>query len=162
MLTKPQIWMLKAAQRQAGISDEEYRETLQQFFGVTTSKDPRLGDDSLDVLLAYWEAIYWKGVDAGTLQPPCKGTETFRKRGFWAAKNPSGNTSRDRFTAASVAEEITDLETQLTGLGFDPGYCVAIQRNTMGSGDTLRDLLSYRAALQRTLASKRRKVQKVS
>jgi hypothetical protein len=47
-----------------------------------TSKDPNLTDRDLDKLLAYFEAIHWRAVDAHTLQPSCRADAVFRQRGY--------------------------------------------------------------------------------
>lgn len=150
MLTNPQKSLLKRAQRQAALPDHEYRAALKDVTNlplIHTSKDPRLTDAHLDALLSYIESIYWRGVDAGTLQPPCNRTAVFQQRGYWAAKNTRGNTSRDRHTGAALAEEILQLETQMYQLGHSLQYCAAIRNRTP-------DLRTYAAALRRTLLSK--------
>lgn len=158
MLTKPQIWTIKAAQRQAGIRDDEYRQTLAELFGVNTSKDPALGDDAFDVLMSYFEAIYWRGVDSGALQPPCTGKETFRQRGYWAAKNPAGNTSRDRYAGDALHEEIEEAESRLVILGFGQSYLSAIRHRVCGESNSPPRLRAYLAALNRTLKAKEAKI----
>lgn len=162
MLTRDQKSLLKRAQRQAGIADEEYRETLQRYTGATTSTDPSLTDEHLDLLLAYFEAIYWHAVDAGRLPAPCKRHEPFLQRGYWAAKNPSGNTSRDRHTVGSLNEAIATLERQLTGeFGCHGGYFHAIKNKVIPAARRNmtwpEGLVKYRAALERTLEAKRKK-----
>ncbi len=157
MLSKPQIWLLKAAQRQAGIDDAEYRSALAQLCGVQSSKDRELGDSHLDMLLAYFEAIYWAGVDSGNLQPPLKGNEAFRKRGFWAQKNRSGNTSRDRFTRAQLAEQIVAAETMLMDLGASPAYIATIQNKVCQGHSDCHTFQVYLAALNRTIKSRQKR-----
>jgi hypothetical protein len=159
MLSKPQIWLLKSAQRQAGIDDTEYRSALAQLCGVQSSTDPELGDSHLDMLLAYFEAIYWSGVDAGSLQPPLKGTEPFRKRGFWAQKNKAGNTSRDRFTKAQLAEQIISAECTLTDLGASPAYIAAIRNKVCQGHSDCHTFQVYLSALHRTIKSRLKKAQ---
>lgn len=70
MLSRPQQILLKRAQRQAGVDDAEYRDTLESLCGVRSSTDERMGDEHLDVMLSYLEAIYWRTVKSGALQPP--------------------------------------------------------------------------------------------
>lgn len=157
MLSTAQIKTLKMAQRQAGIGDEEYRGHLLEFFGVTTSKAPDLGDDAWDVLLSFFEAIYWRGVKAGVLQRPCKGNEVFRVEGYWAAKNPSGNTSRDRYTGENLQTEIEELEAALYRLGCSLSYVTAIRNRVCQGRYTPPQQRSYSTALQRTLTARLRK-----
>jgi len=88
MLSRPQQILLKRAQREAGLPDDEYRDALQTVTGCRSSKDPQLTDRHLDLLLGYFEAIHWRKVDAGQhvfageLQPPCRPNAVFRQRGF--------------------------------------------------------------------------------
>lgn len=162
MLSRAQQVILKRAQRQAGISDDEYRDALEHWAGVRTSTAPELTDEHLDLLLSYIEAIYWRGVSAGRLQPPCKPSEPFQKPGYWAAKNPSGNTSRDRYTVEALNEAIAILEHQLTGeFGCQPGYFHSIKSKVIPAARLNmtwpQGLVKYRAALERTLTAKRKK-----
>ena len=90
----------RPARAGSGLADAEYRETLEltsSLPGCRSSKDPRLNHRHLDKLMALFGAIYWHRVDSGELQPGCKPNSPFRKRGYWANKNRSDNTSRDRF-----------------------------------------------------------------
>ncbi len=150
MLTNPQKSLLKRAQRQAGLPDDEYRQALADVTRlplIHSSKDPRLTDAHLDALLSYFEAIYWRKVDAIELHPPCNHTSVFQQRGYWAAKNTRGNTSRDRHTATDLAAEIHTLEQQMYSAGKSFQYCQAIRNR-------VPDLRTYAAALKRTLNSK--------
>jgi hypothetical protein len=72
-------------------------------------------------VLSYFEAIHWRAVDAGTLQPSCSATAVFRRRGYWAAKNTRQETSRDRFTDLNLGQSIADIECELAALGFGEG-----------------------------------------
>jgi hypothetical protein len=155
MLSRRQQILLKRAQRQAALEDAEYREALQLVAGCRSSKDAAMTDRHLDVLMGYFEAIFFRKVDAGTLQPSCSATAVFRQRHFWASKNTRQETSRDRFTQSTVEREIAGLESDLAALGFGEGYCASIrQKTTHGRHDVLA-LFYYLAALRRTLASKR-------
>jgi len=158
MLSKRQRILIKCAQREAGLSDEEYRDAL---LAVTmtcrSSTDPRLTDRHCDRILAYMEAIYWRGVETGTLQLVCKANAVFRKKGFWALRNSKDETSRDRYATAKVSAEIASLETALQNLGFGRAYCAAIRTNSGGSNSDLRGLYQYCAALKRTLQAKQNK-----
>jgi len=156
MLSNPQKALLKRAQREAGLCDSEYREALDLVTGCTTSTDPRIGDDQLDVLLAYFEAIFWRKVDGGQLQPGCKGNEIFQQRGFWAARNRRGNTSRDRYSHSNLTLRIESLEADLAGFGCGPGYCAAIRARVTRGANDVRALHHYRAALEKTLKSKQK------
>lgn len=162
MLTRAQQILLKRAQAQAGVQDAEYRDTLEHFCGVRSSTDERMTDEHFDLVLAYLEAIYWRAVDAGTLPAPCKPSEPFVQRSYWASKNPAGNTSRDRYTVGELNEEIALLERQLAlEFGCNPGYFEAIKRNVIPQAwrnmTWPAGLVKYKAALERTLDAKRRK-----
>lgn len=158
MLTQPQIWKLKAAQKQAGIDDEEYRAALQQLCGVTTSKDAGLGNEHWDMLMSYFEAIYWRGVDAGCLPLPCKDTAPFQKRGYWASKNTRTETSRDRHNQAHVLASITQAENDLAAIGCGPAYVDAIRTKVTRGQDTPAALFRYLGALQRTYTARLKKL----
>lgn len=163
MLTNSQKGLLKRAQAQASLSDADYRDALECVAGVSSSTDPALGDDHLDVLMAYFEAIYWRGVDAGTLQASCKGSAPFRQRDYWAAKNPARNTSRDRWLDAWTEEAIERLEGELLATGVGAGYLVAIKtRVREGTAEkwTPPQWRAYGAALERSLMARRAKVAK--
>jgi hypothetical protein len=162
MLTRPQQILLKRAQQQAGVADEEYRDTLERFCGVRSSTDPRMGDEHLDIVLSYLEAIYWRGHDAGHLPAPCKANAPFLQRGYWASKNPKHNTSRDRYNADELNVEIAALEGQLgREFGCGPGYFSAIKDKVIPEARRHMvwpaGLVKYKAALERTLEAKRRK-----
>src|SRR5271154_125263 len=117
MLSRPQQILLKRAQREAGLSDDDYREALEMIAGCRSSKSPALTDRHLDKLLGFFEAIHWRAVDAGTLQPSCSATAVFRQRGFWAARNTNQQTSRDRFTDLNLGRAVADLEKEMGALG---------------------------------------------
>jgi hypothetical protein len=54
---------LKRAQAQAALDDADYREAIATVSGITdcrSSTDARLSDRNVDILMAYFEAIYWK------------------------------------------------------------------------------------------------------
>jgi hypothetical protein len=156
MLSRPQQILLKRAQREAALADDEYRDSLELVSHCRSSKDAAMTDRQLDLLLGYFEAIHWRKVDAGALQPSCSATAVFRQRGYWASKNTRQETSRDRFTQSTIDKEITGLETALASLGFGESYCASIrQKSTHGRRDP-HALFLYRAALCRTLAAKER------
>ncbi len=159
MLSRPQQVILKRAQREAGLADEEYRDALQMIAGCRTSTAPVMTDRHLDKLLAYLEAIHWRGVDAGTLQRSSSPTAVFRQRGYWAAKNTLTETSRDRYNHLNLGKEIADLERQLAALGFGKLYCDGIRSNTAKGRDGAHALHLYRAALKRTLSAKARQAE---
>ncbi len=151
MISRPQQILLKRAQQQAALDDSDYRsaiESVTSLPGCRSSKDPRLTDAHIDNLLSYFEAIYWRGVDSGILKEPCNPNAVFRQRGYWAAKNQRGNTSRDRFTDAEVAAKIHDCEQRMFAAGYGFKYCQAILSKT-GSA------WGYIAAMERTLSAKR-------
>jgi hypothetical protein len=154
MLTRAQQILLKRAQREAALSDDDYRDALEMIAGCRSSKSPALTDRHLDTLLGYFEAIHWRAVDAGTLQPAGSVTAIFRQHGFWAARNTNQETSRDRFTGLNSGRSIADLETRMAALGFGQGYCAAIRTKVTHGRDDAHALHLYQAALQRTLKAK--------
>ena len=154
MLSRAQQILLKRAQREAGLLDDDYREALETVAGCRSSKDSRLADRDLDKLLAYFEAIHWRAVDAGTLQPSCKADAVFRRRGFWVGKNTNQQTSRDRYTGHNQGAEIAALEAQLAALGFGEGYVAAIRANVCKGRADGHALHLYQAALARTVTAK--------
>ena len=158
-LTNPQKALLKRAQREAGIEDAEYRETLQLICGVRSSTALSLTDRDLDRLLAYLEAIAWRGFDAGTLQPSRSAAAVFRKPGYWKAKNTNRETSRDRFTGENIGSQIAALEGELQALGFGPGYCATIRAKVCGQRNDGHAMRQYQAALARTLNAKARQAE---
>lgn len=155
MISRRQQILLKRAQREAGLSDDEYREALETATGCRSSRDPRLDDRALDIALAYFEAIYWRKVDAGALQPSGSASAIFRQRAYWASKNTRQETSRDRYNRANLGDAITSLEQDLAALGFGPKYCTGIRRKTIQDKTDPHALAIYHAALLRTLRAKR-------
>jgi hypothetical protein len=162
MLSRPQQILLKRAQREAGLSDEDYRDALQTITGHRSSTSPALIDQHLDMLLAYFEAIHWHAVDVGKLQPSCSPSAVFRQRGYWASKNTRQETSRDRFKGVNIKDEIAALEGKLAALGYDARYCAGIRNNVTKGRDDAHALHLYRAALTRTLDSKARRAECVA
>jgi hypothetical protein len=161
MLSRPQQILLKRAQREAGLSDAEYRDALRMVAGCRSSTAPAIQDRHLDKLLAYFEAIHWRAVDAGTLQPSCSTTAVFRQRGYWQAKNTPQETSRDRFTGVNLSEEVAALESQLAVIGYGGGYCAGIRRKVTSGRTDAHALHLYRVALERTLNTKTKKADRV-
>lgn len=156
MISRPQQILLKRAQREAGLSDDEYRDAMETVAGCRTSKDAGLSDRNLDKLLAYFEAIHWRAVDCAALQPSCKMDAVFRQRGYWASKNTRRETSRDRFNGRNQGEQIAALEAELNALGFGPQYCAAIRQKICPGRNEAHALHLYEAALARTLKAKSR------
>lgn len=161
MLSRPQQILLKRAQREAGMSDDDYRDALELVACVRSSKAPEFTDRHLDKLLAYFEAIHWRAVDASHLQPPRRLDAVFRQRGYWASKNTNAETSRDRFNGRNQGAQIAALEADLAAIGFDAGYCAGIRRNVCKSRNDAHALHQYEAALERTLKAKRRHLESV-
>ena len=159
MLSRPQQILLKRAQREAGLSDDDYRSALQTIAGCRSSTSPAFTDRHLDKALSYFEAIHWRAVDAGTLQPSCSATAIFRQRGYWREKNSRQETSRDRFNGVNLNDEIVALESKLAALGFADSYCGAIRKNVTKGRDDAHALHLYRAALTRTLDAKARRAE---
>jgi hypothetical protein len=154
MLSRRQQIVLKRAQRQAALSDDDYRDALQMIAGCRSSTAPALTDRHLDKLLAYFEAIHWRAVDAGALQPSGSATAVFRQRGYWASKNTGTETSRDRYNHFNLGQEIADLERRLAVLGFGKLYCEGIRNNATKDRQDAHALHLYRTALERTLNAK--------
>lgn len=153
MLSNPQKALLKRAQREAGLSDEDYREALETIAGVRSSTAPALTDRHLDKLLAYFEAIHWREVTAGRQQVSCSPNAVFRQKGFWAGKNCAGNTSRDRHVDTKLAVEISEMESLvafLKGGECGPGYFATIRQKVTKGRDDARSLHQYLTALRRT------------
>ena len=147
MLTRRQQILLKRAQADAGLADEDYRDALEKVTGLAgcrSSKDDRLSDGHLDNLLSFFEAIYWQ-------QEGRKESKVFSMRGYWASRNRRGDTSRDRFTQGQIQSEIADLEEQLAKLGFGKAYVGSIRWRIQPPTPW-----AYKAALERTLKSKQR------
>ena len=156
MLSRAQQILLKRAQREAGLLDDDYRDALETVTGRRSSTAPALTDRHLDKLLAFFEAIHWRAVDAGGLQPSGSPTAVFRQRGFWATRNTGQETSRDRFNHFNLGQEIADLERRLADLGFSKLYCEGIRKNVTKGRLDAHALHLYRTALQRTLSAKAR------
>lgn len=160
MISRPQQILLKRAQREAGMQDDDYRDVLQMIAGCRSSTSPALTDRHLDKLLAYFEVIHWRAVDAGTLQPSGSATAVFRQRGYWAAKNTRLETSRDRFTDLNLGQSIAGLEGKLAALGCGVGYCASVRKNVAKGREDARALHLYRAALERTLKAKTKRAER--
>ncbi len=158
-LTNPQKALIKQAQRQAKLGDEDYRDVLATVTGCRSSTDPRLGDRGCDKILAYMEAIYWRKVDKAEMQHVCNDRAAFRQRGYWASKNTRLETSRDRYVQTDCSACIVKLEAEMAELGFNADYCRTIrQKVTKGASDA-NSLHCYQAALERTIKSKQAKLE---
>jgi hypothetical protein len=162
MLSRPQQILLKRAQREAGLSDEDYRGALETVAGCRSSTSPAFTDQHLDKVLSYFEAIHWRAVDAGKLQASCSSTAVFRRLGFWSTRNTRQETSRDRFNGLNLNAEIAALESKLAALGFAASYCGGIRKNVTKGRDDAHALHLYRAALTRTLKAKARHAESVA
>ncbi|MGA9451490.1 MAG: hypothetical protein WBW41_09145 [Verrucomicrobiia bacterium] len=158
MLSIAQKRLLHRAAREAALDDSEYRDALELVSGCRSSKDRAMTDRHFDLVLGYFEAIHWRKVDAGELQPPCSPTAVFKVRNYWASRNPSQNTSRDRFRQNTIEREIAEFESALAALGFGSNYCQAIRARAVEGRRDPHSQFLYRAALRRTLAAKERKV----
>lgn len=147
MLTNAQKSLLKRAQRQAGVTDDQYRDDLRSVTGcATSSRDRRVTDRHLDHMLGLYEATYWRGVESGELPPP-NGNAVFRKPGFWAGRNRKGHTSRDRYHARELGAQIAELEETLIESGHHKEYLNEIFERTGNAA-------AYAAALRRTTRTK--------
>jgi hypothetical protein len=90
--------------------------------------------------------------DRKVLQPSCKANAVFRQRGYWASKNPKGNTSRDRFGEGNLKPSVEAIEQELNEMGYGFTYLRAIQNKIQPFS-----LAKYLGALNRTLKAKRRR-----
>ena len=153
MITRHQQILIKRAQREASLDDADYREALETVSGLRSTKAPGMTDRHVDLFLAYVEAIFWRKVDAGALQPSGKADAVFRQRRYWAAKNPGQQTSRDRYTQSTLESGIARLEAALAELGFGQSYCEAICQNATGGVTDPSARYLYKVALERTLRS---------
>lgn len=158
MISSRQKMLIKRAQRQAGLEDAEYRDALAAVCGCTSCTDASFTDRDVDRSLAFFESIYWRKVDAGQLQAGSGSSAVFRQRGFWASRNTSASTTRDRFAASAALARISSLEQRLAGLGFGQAYCHSIRTKATAGEDSPAALNRYSAALLRTLRSKERAV----
>lgn len=154
MLTNLQKSLIKRAQREAGLTDEDYRDALEASAGVRSTTDPRITNRGVDIFLSYVEAIHARKVAAGELQPSSRPDAIFKTPGFWRARNPSGNTTRDRFNGRGLADQVAELEARIRALGFDERYTAAIRSKVTHGLNDDRSLYTYCAALRRTLAAK--------
>lgn len=148
MLSNPQKSLIKRAQRQAVLDDADYRALLREFAGVESSTDAKLGNSQFDIIMAHIEATYWFRVDSGALKHVFRSNAPFLQRGYWASKNPPGQTSRDRYAAADLAAEIEAAESNLAASGANASYLAGIRRRVGGSDR------KYLAALRRTIDSR--------
>jgi hypothetical protein len=158
MISRRQKMLLKRAQREAALDDAEYRDAIEAVSGCRSSTDARLTDRHVDLALAFFEAIHWRKVDRGELQPSCKPHAIFQQRGYWAEKNPRQATSRDRFSAANSGREVAALEAALGALGFGAEYCAAIREKVAGGRVDGHAGHLYKAALARTLRAKQKRI----
>ena len=160
MLSNPQKSLLKRAQRQAALSDDEYREALEVCTGFRSSRHPDFTNRQFDIVLAYFEAIYSRKMDTSALPQPGGRAAVFQQRGFWADKNTRQETSRDRFRGQSqgpnLGQAVAALESQLNELGFGQAYCHAIREKVAQGRRDERGQHLYCAALKRTLNAKKR------
>jgi hypothetical protein len=161
MLSRRQQILLKRAQREAGLADNDYRDAMETVAGCRSSTSPTLTNRHMDKVLAYFEAIHWRAVDAGALQPSGSAAAVFRQRGYWAAKNTRQETSRDRFTDLNLGRSIADLERQLAARGYGEGYCAGIRKKVAQGREDAHSQHLYRAALMRTLNAKTRRAEVV-
>ena len=151
MLTREQIVLLKRAQRQAGIGDDEYRELMHTVCGCRSSKDPRVRNEDWDALMSLFESIHWRSVDAGALQESCKADAPFRKRGYWSGRNNRQSTSRDRYVSGQMTEDILRLEEAMQARGYDGDYLAAVLERAGRGKQGVRAAIAYRSALMRLL-----------
>ena len=149
MLSNPQKSLVKRAQRQAAVPEEEYRDMWRMVTGwedCDTSTDPRLGDVHVDRMMGFLEAIFWRRVQEGALQPASKANAPFLKEGFWKNRNKAQSTSRDRYQKQRITTSIHELETKLQAAGYPMQKIIAIKRKLRYHDDW-----AVKSALHRTL-----------
>jgi hypothetical protein len=154
MLSNEQKALLKRAQREASLSDKEYRECLETVAGVTSSTAPEFSDRHLDKALAFLEAIFWRKVDLKELPGPTNREAVFSSRDFWKTRNTSMETTRDRFALEQAQARVQAFEEGLAEFGCGPEYCAAIREKVTKGKDDVRALNAYAAALERTYRAK--------
>ncbi len=126
--------------------------------------------------MKYFEAIYWRASDSLSPReragvrgpgspsfPSCPSvnprSKIFQRRGYWASKNPRGNTSRDRYVSNNIESVVERLESELNSLVGNPRYVGAIRNNCLCSAfPRPQEWANYAAALRRTIAAKRKKL----
>src|SRR3954463_1617304 len=136
MLSNDQKAVLKRAQREARLSDAEYRECVETVSGLTTSMAPEFSDRHLVKALAFLEAIFWRKVDLKELPGPANREAVFSTRDFWKSRNTQMETSRDRFAAEQARLRIQAFEEGLAEFGCGADYCATIrQKVTKGNSD---------------------------
>lgn len=161
-ISNSQKGLIKRAQKECDLDDVEYRDALEIVSGSRSSTSAAFTDRHVDTLLSYFEAIFWRKVDAGELPTSRSVTAVFRQRGYWKTKNTKTETSRDRYTGHNLKQQIADLEGQLQAIGFNEQYCAGIRDNSTHGQDDAHALYLYRAALERTLRSKQRQAEHFS
>jgi hypothetical protein len=150
-LSKSQKAMVHMAKAACRLDDAEYRECWATLFpGVTSSADTGLGDEHFDKFMKYLEAIYWHLRLAGKAE----WSKVFQRPHYWAEKNTSVSTSRERHNLSAIQAEVKDLEQQLMRLGFGHAYCNAIAKKVLPASPQVTDWFKLRNALSRTLANK--------
>jgi hypothetical protein len=158
MLSKSQKALIKTAQREAELPDEDYRDLLETVTGSRTSTDPKLGDRSFDKIMAFLEAVFWRKFDLGQLQRRSD-YPVFQERRYWSKKNTMAETSRERYSKNALTHEIAELERAMGELGFGENYCGAIRERVDTGRSEIAALYAYRNALRKTLNSKQRRIQ---
>lgn len=149
MLSNPQKSLVKRAQRQADVPEEEYRDMwrmVTSWQDCDTSTDPRLGDVHMDRMMGFLEAIYWRHVQEGTLQPASKANAPFQKEGFWKNRNKAQSTSRDRYQKQRITESVEDLKVKLMKAGYPVQNITALERQLR-----YHNQWALKSALHRTL-----------
>lgn len=150
-LSNPQKAKVHMAKADCRLGDTEYRECWSTLFpGITSSADKGLGDEHFDKFMKYLEAIYWRLRMAGKAE----WSKVFQRPHYWAEKNTSESTSRDRHSLTQVQGEVKVLEKKLMHLGFGHAYCNAIAKKVLPANPSPADWFKLRNALSRTVANK--------
>jgi hypothetical protein len=161
MISNREKGLIHRGANEAGIDPIEYRETLLKISGCYSSTDAAFTHRHVDKIMAYFEAICWNGRDRNELPLPGQ-KSVFIKRGYWQGKNPSEETSRDRWNHHELQAKIDAAEAELQDMGFHPGYIRAIQKRLGYNPDVAPDLQSmarYASAIAHTVKAKQAKIE---
>lgn len=157
MLTPAQKSLVKRAQRQANLDDEQYRDLWRVITGwedCDTSTDPRIGDRHVDKMMGMLEAIYWLRVDQAQLTHAPGKHSPFLNREYWSRRNKAGQTTRDQYAEKRLAAECNSIALRLQSAGYPIQKIWGITNKLAGKGP-----VALKAALSRTLASWTKKME---
>lgn len=156
MLSNPQKQLLHQAARAARLTKDEYREALTACgWPAPTSTDKRITNAHFDTAMAYMEAIFERAILDGFA---CEKPAPFNVKGYWANKNRGPVNSRLHHHLQNLGDTIAGLEQQAADLGMGGAYQDAIRQRLQDQGlPPIKLAQAYKAALARTIKSKKRK-----